>query len=42
MRRKSIKIENNRNSMDKANCTNIINKLYGKVISAKLYSKAIW
>ena len=28
--------------MDKANWTNIINKLYGKVISTKLYSKAIF
>ena len=27
--------------MDEANCTNITNKLYSKVVSAKLYNEAM-
>ena len=41
IRRKYIQIVNSWHSMDKAKCTNITNKLYGKVISAKLYCKAL-
>ena len=42
IRRKHIQIVEADIQWTKLKCNNITNKLYGKVISAKLYSKALW